>query len=95
MTAISEFWIASPTEAYLYTESEKVANELLADFRAPTCYYRGNGSLFAWQFLIPNRLLPLLRRKFLPNESALVETTKPSNNLGGHQKQMMTVGAEH
>ena len=57
-------WDAGGTEVYLYTEEWSAARELKSDFPHPTVYFRGTQP-FAWQFVVPKRILPLLKKKYL------------------------------
>ena len=55
-------WNAGGSDAYLYTENWDFAKELRKEFGHGGVYFR-NCRAMAWQFKVPNRLLPLLRKK--------------------------------
>lgn len=60
--SILDYWDAGGSSSYLYTEDRTVAKELRRTFRNYASYH-GNQGTFAWQFKIPNRLLPALLKQ--------------------------------
>ncbi len=77
--AIFESWNAGGNHSYFYTEDWLIARELIRDFPFPTVYERGNNT-FAWQFLLPNRMCPLLRKKFGIQGNRQKDQTKTLKN---------------
>lgn len=58
-----ECWNISRNEMYLYTEDCSIAKELKKEFHSVTVYFRGIHP-FAWQFLVPARILPVLKKRY-------------------------------
>jgi len=57
-----ESWDAGGESSYLYTEDRGIAQMLKEQFpRCATYIFRG--ALVAWQFTVPTRLIPLLKRR--------------------------------
>jgi hypothetical protein len=57
-----ECWKAGGDFEYCYTEDRIIADELKAEFK-PATTYGTESKIYAWQFLIPSRILPLLKKK--------------------------------
>jgi hypothetical protein len=75
-----DIWDAGGDESYLYTEDWSVARGLRSEFPPPTVYYRGTQP-FAWQFVVPKRIVAILRKKILLRKDTIgrVETEQPQN----------------
>ncbi|GEM_PF-6118221 len=68
-----EFWAAGAHFSYLYTEDFRIAQEMKKEFGECSIYLR-NAYLFGWQFRIPDRIIPLMKRRF-----GLAEANVPEN----------------
>ena len=74
---VFESWDAGGRESYLYTQDRSIAKELRKEFGCGMVYFR-NEAPFGWQFLVPTRILPLLRKKFVAlgeEDFEIVETS--------------------
>ena len=85
-----ETWDAGGSESYFYTEDRSVARDLKSEFPLPSVYFRANYP-FAWQFVVPKRVVPLLKRKFdCPLLSAESKNEKPES-MGVENKEVTSV----
>jgi hypothetical protein len=68
MELIFEHWDAGGGSSYLYAADREIARKLKEQFpRFATYDYRG--TVVGWQFTVPTRLIPFLRRRYqIPSE---------------------------
>ena len=58
-----KFWNAGKNDLYVYTETCEFAKELRKEFGWGATYER-NGTIFAWQFKVPNRTIGVLKTRY-------------------------------
>ena len=56
-------WVASKDHAYVLVEEYQLAHSLMEQFNHHATYEQ-HGFVIGWQFLVPQRLLPLLVRRY-------------------------------
>ena len=57
-----EQWPASTKDHYIYTDDEETAQQLQHDIGGGATYSKG-GNVIGWQFITPNRLLNMLKKR--------------------------------
>jgi hypothetical protein len=57
-----EYWNTGSRNSFIYTECREIAKDMLKDFGGTTVYFK-RGLPFAWQWLVPSRVVPILMRR--------------------------------